>query len=89
MSNYAKFLKDIVSKRTRLSEFETVSMIKECIVMLHNRLPPKLKDLESFTMPCAIGNHYVGKAFCDLGASINLMLKSVFQRLNIGKEDLP
>ncbi|KAL4281173.1 hypothetical protein GQ457_03G014310 [Hibiscus cannabinus] len=37
MTNYAKFLKDMVSKRTRLSEFI-------CMAMLHNRLPQKLKD---------------------------------------------
>ncbi|KAL4272977.1 hypothetical protein GQ457_13G016720 [Hibiscus cannabinus] len=55
------------------------------MAMLNNRLPPKLKDLGSFTIPCAICNHYVGKALCDLGASINLMPKSVFQRLGIGK----
>ncbi|KAL4346797.1 hypothetical protein GQ457_17G006930 [Hibiscus cannabinus] len=84
MPNYAKFLKDIVSKRTRLSEFETVAMTEGCMAMLHNLLPPKLKDPGSFTIPCAIGNHYVGKALCDLGASINLMPKSVFQRLGIG-----
>ncbi|KAL4303729.1 hypothetical protein GQ457_10G008070 [Hibiscus cannabinus] len=53
--------------------------------MLHNRLPPKLKDPDIFTIPCAIGNHYIGKALCDLGANINLMPKSVFQRLGIGK----
>ncbi|KAL4290887.1 hypothetical protein GQ457_14G012560 [Hibiscus cannabinus] len=85
MPNYAKFLKDMVSKRTRLSEFETVAMTEGCMAMLHNRLPPKLKDPDSFTIPCAIDNHYVGKALCDLGASINLMPKSVFQRLGIGK----
>ncbi|KAK8997016.1 hypothetical protein V6N11_020508 [Hibiscus sabdariffa] len=85
MPNYAKFLKDMVSKWTRLSEFETVAMTEGCRAMLHNRLPPKLKDPSSFTIPCAIGNHYVGKALCDLGASINLMPKSVFQRLGIGK----
>ncbi|KAL4283785.1 hypothetical protein GQ457_16G021310 [Hibiscus cannabinus] len=85
MPNYAKFLKDMVSKRTRLSEFETVAMTEGCMAMLHNRLPPKLKDPDSFTIPCAIGNHYVGKALCDLGASINLMPKSVFERLGIGK----
>ncbi|KAL4348457.1 hypothetical protein GQ457_17G005650 [Hibiscus cannabinus] len=79
MLNYAKFLKDIVSKRTRLNEFETVAMIEGCMAMLHNRLPPKLKDPDSFTIPCAIGNHYVWKALCDLGASINLMPKSIFQ----------
>ncbi|KAL4323329.1 hypothetical protein GQ457_11G021570 [Hibiscus cannabinus] len=85
MPNYAKFLKDMVSKRTRLSEFETVAVTKGCMAMLNNRLPPKLKDPCSFIIPCAIGNHYVGKALCDLGASINLMPKSVFQRLGIGK----
>ncbi|KAL4362790.1 hypothetical protein GQ457_04G015970 [Hibiscus cannabinus] len=84
MPNYAKFLKDMVSKRTRLSEFETVAVTEGCMAMLNNRLPPKLKDLGSFTIPCAIDNHYVGKALCDLGASINLMPKSVFQRLGIG-----
>ncbi|KAL4281737.1 hypothetical protein GQ457_03G019570 [Hibiscus cannabinus] len=78
MPNYAKFLKDMVSKMTRLSEFETIAMTEGCMAMLHNRLPPKLKDPGSFTIPCAIGNHYVGKALCDLGASINLMPKSVF-----------
>ncbi|KAL4283147.1 hypothetical protein GQ457_16G015010 [Hibiscus cannabinus] len=85
MLNYAKFLKDIISKRTRLSEFEIVAMTEGCMAMLHNRLPPKLKDPGSFTIPCATGNHYVGKALCDLGASINLMPKSVFERLGIGK----
>ncbi|KAL4290810.1 hypothetical protein GQ457_14G000090 [Hibiscus cannabinus] len=85
MPNYAKFLKDIVSKWTRISEFETFAMTEGCMAMLHNHLPPKLKDPSSFTIPCGIGNHYVGKALCDLGASINLMPKSVFQRLGIGK----
>ncbi|KAL4369398.1 hypothetical protein GQ457_05G021550 [Hibiscus cannabinus] len=43
-SNYAKFLKDIVSKQNRLSDFETIAMKEGCVVMIHNRLPPKLKD---------------------------------------------
>ncbi|KAK8976447.1 hypothetical protein V6N11_013861 [Hibiscus sabdariffa] len=85
MPNYAKLLKDIVSKRTRMSEFETVAITKGCMAMLHNCLPPTLKYPGSFTIPCAIGNHYVGKALCDLGASINRMPKLVFQRLGIGK----
>ncbi|KAA3487889.1 Integrase, catalytic core [Gossypium australe] len=38
-----------------------------------NKLPPKSKDLESFTIPCNIGESYYGKALCDLGSSINLM----------------
>ncbi|KAA3488231.1 Retrovirus-related Pol polyprotein from transposon opus [Gossypium australe] len=53
--------------------------------MLMNKLPPKLKDPMSFTIPCSIGNHYFGKALCDLGEIINLMSMSVFRKLQIGK----
>ncbi|KAA3479768.1 gag-asp_proteas domain-containing protein [Gossypium australe] len=53
--------------------------------MLMNKLRPKLKDLGSFTIPCSIGNHHVGKALCDLGASINLMPMFDFKNLGIGK----
>ncbi|KAL4383733.1 hypothetical protein GQ457_15G012530 [Hibiscus cannabinus] len=83
MTNYVKFLKDIVSKQTRLSEFETIAITKGCTSTLNNRLPPKLKDPGSFTIPCTINNHHVGKALCDLGANINLTPKSVFQRLGM------
>ncbi|KAA3484798.1 Retrovirus-related Pol polyprotein from transposon opus [Gossypium australe] len=40
-----------------------------CTTMLMNKLPPKMKDPESFTILCSIGNHYVGKAKCDLDRS--------------------
>ncbi|XP_016699982.1 uncharacterized protein [Gossypium hirsutum] len=50
-----------------------------------NKLPPKLKDPGSFTIPCNIEKSYCGKALCDLGASINLMPKSIFKLLGIGK----
>lgn len=43
-----------------------------------------MKDHGSFTIPCSIGNHYLRKALCDLGASINLMLLSTFRKLGIG-----
>ncbi|XP_062109167.1 uncharacterized protein LOC133819826 [Humulus lupulus] len=48
-------------------------------------LPPKLKDPESFTIPCTIGNTYCGMALCDLGTSINLMPMFVFKQLVIGE----
>ncbi|KAA3458682.1 Retrovirus-related Pol polyprotein from transposon 17.6 [Gossypium australe] len=85
MPNYVKFMNDILSKKRRLGEFETVALTEWCTTMLTNKLPPKLKDLGSFTIRCSIGNHYVGKALCDLGASINLMPMSVFRKPVIGK----
>ena len=58
MPNYVKFLKDIISKKRRLEEFETVKLSKECSAILQKKLPQKLKDLGSFTLPCTIGNSF-------------------------------
>ncbi|XP_052488021.1 uncharacterized protein LOC128041752 [Gossypium raimondii] len=88
MPNYVKFMKDILSKKYRLGEFETVALIEGCTTMLMNKLPLRLKDPRSFTIPCSTGNHYIGKTLCDLGASVNLMPMSIFRKLGIGKARL-
>ncbi|KAL5539934.1 hypothetical protein UlMin_042973 [Ulmus minor] len=85
MPNYVKFMKDILTKKRRFGEFETVALTRECSAVLKNKLPPKLQDPGSFTIPCSIGNQYFGKALCDLGASINLMPMSIFKKLGIGE----
>ena len=61
---------------------------EECSAILLNKLPPKLKDLRSFTIPCTIGNFYFEKALCDFGANINLMLLSAFRTLGLGEPKL-
>ncbi|XP_016700250.1 uncharacterized protein [Gossypium hirsutum] len=88
MSNYAKVIKEFLSKKRRFGEFKIVALTTECSLFLQIKLPPKLKDLGSFTIPCKIGESYCGKALCNLGSSINLMPTSVFRRLGIGKARL-
>ncbi|KAL5569743.1 hypothetical protein UlMin_026318 [Ulmus minor] len=73
MPNYVKFMKDMLMKKRRFGEFETVALTRECSAAFQSKLPPKLQDPGSFTIPCSIGGQYCGKALCDLGASINLM----------------
>ncbi|XP_073273288.1 uncharacterized protein [Primulina huaijiensis] len=85
MPYYAKFLKDILTKKRKLVDFETVTLSEECSAILQNKLPPKLKDPGSFSIPCTIGNSNFNKALCDLGASINLMPYSCFEKLGIGE----
>ncbi|KAL5564686.1 hypothetical protein UlMin_027850 [Ulmus minor] len=68
MLNYVKFMKDILTKKRQFGEFEMVALTRECSAVLQNKLPPKLKDPGSFTIPCSIGDRYFGKALCDLGA---------------------
>ncbi|KAF5442937.1 hypothetical protein F2P56_035543 [Juglans regia] len=76
MPNYVKFLKDILSNKRKLEEQETVMLTKESSAILQKKLSPKLKDLESFTIPYTIGNSYFDKDLCDLGASINVTPRS-------------
>ncbi|XP_062115238.1 uncharacterized protein LOC133829548 [Humulus lupulus] len=83
--NYVKFMKDVLTRKRRLGEFETVAFTKECSSFLQIKLPSKMKDLGSFTIPCTIGNSYCGMALCDLGASINLMPMSMYRQLGISE----
>ncbi|KAI3445323.1 hypothetical protein Pfo_001988 [Paulownia fortunei] len=85
MPNYAKFMKDVMSRKRRLVEFETVNLTEECSAILQKKLPQKLKDPGSFTISCTIGGSFFDKALCDLGASINLMPLSIFRKLGIGE----
>ncbi|GJV28435.1 reverse transcriptase domain-containing protein [Tanacetum coccineum] len=82
---YAKFLKSLLSSKTRLEEACTVTMNKRCSAVLINKLPLKEKDLGSFTIPCDIGNLHIDNALADLGASISLMSYSMYEKLRLGK----
>ncbi|XP_060974168.1 uncharacterized protein LOC133039319 [Cannabis sativa] len=85
MPRYVKFMKEILSKKRKMEDYETVALTEECSAILQKKLPPKLKDPGSFNIPCSIGGSVETKALCDLGASINLMPLSVFKRLGLGK----
>ncbi|XP_062093750.1 uncharacterized protein LOC133799768 [Humulus lupulus] len=78
-------MKEILSKKQRLEDFETVALTKECSAILQRKLPQKLQDLGSFTIPCTIGKFESKHALCELGASINLMPLSVFWKLGLGE----
>ena len=56
MPSYVKFMKDILSRKRRLSKFETMNLTVECSAILQRKLPQKLKDPGSFTIPYKIGN---------------------------------
>ncbi|CAN6720271.1 unnamed protein product [Malus baccata var. baccata] len=83
--SYAKFLKDVFTKKKKLVDFEKVILTKQCSAVLLHKLPPKKQDPRSFTISCTIGNSHFKRALIGLGASINLMHFSVFQRLGQGK----
>ncbi|XP_057994381.1 uncharacterized protein LOC110671527 [Hevea brasiliensis] len=84
MPSYAKFLREILSNKRRLEDYETVALTEECSAILQNKLPPKLKDLGSFSIPCHIGETSIERALCDLGASVSLMPLFICEKLKVG-----
>lgn len=82
-SMYAKFLKDIVSKKKSFLENELIMVNKEATAVIQRKLPHKLKDSGSLTIPCDIGPFHCDKALCDLGASISLMPLLVAKKLGL------
>ncbi|XP_006598646.1 uncharacterized protein [Glycine max] len=83
MSSYAKHLKEILSNKEKLENFGTVGFNDECSAMVIRKLPPTMKDLDKFIIPCLIEGFYFDKCLCDLGGGINLMPYPVFKKLGI------
>ncbi|KAJ8755138.1 hypothetical protein K2173_018936 [Erythroxylum novogranatense] len=85
MPSYAKFLKEILSNKRKLEEHETVALTVECSAAIQNKLPPKLKDPGSFSIPCQIGKVTIERVLCDLGSSVSLMPLSLCRKLDLGE----
>ncbi|XP_070004413.1 uncharacterized protein [Nicotiana sylvestris] len=83
MPSYAKFLN--LSSKRKLEEVFVVMLTKKFSAILQNKLPQKLGDPGSFTIPCTLRGVYFEKALCDSGASINLMPFSIFKKLDLGE----
>ena len=55
MPSYVKFMKEILSKKMKLGDYETVALTLENSAIIQKKLPPKLKDPGSLNIPCSIG----------------------------------
>ena len=83
MPYYAKFMKDILSKKRKFDEEEVVSLLATYSAVIQKNLPLKMQDPSSFTIPCTIGNYEFGRALCDSGESINMIPLSIVKRLRL------
>ncbi|GJY80853.1 reverse transcriptase domain-containing protein [Tanacetum coccineum] len=81
MPNYGKFLKDLVSNKSKMEQIYVAFLTKECSAILQNKLPPKLGYPRGFLIPCKLANLVEYLALADLGASINLMSYSLYAAL--------
>ncbi|XP_057755799.1 uncharacterized protein LOC130974981 [Arachis stenosperma] len=83
MPLYAKFIKELMTRKRNWGEKENVVLTEEYSAIIQKKLPQKLKDPGSFQIPYIIGDIRIEKALCDLGASINLMSLAMMKRMRI------
>jgi hypothetical protein len=60
-------------------------MSEQCSVAIANGLE-KQKDPGCLTIPCFVGSFKFEKALCDLGASLSVMPRDVFEKLRLPLE---
>ena len=84
VSKYAKFFKNLCTHKRKLRSDERVVVGENVSAILQRKLQPKCGDPRVFTISCKIGNTSIRKAILDLGASINVMLKTIYVSLNLG-----
>ncbi|GJR64747.1 reverse transcriptase domain-containing protein [Tanacetum coccineum] len=82
MPNYGKFLKDLISNKSKMKQISVAFLTKECLTILQNKFPPKRGYPESFLIPCKLANSVEYLALADLGASINQMPYSLYVALS-------
>lgn len=87
MLKYAKFMKELVSKRRRMEEVLSVIINDECLAAMP-KLPEKMDDLGRLTIPCQFRNLEVTQALTVSGASIKLMPYSFYLKLSLYKQRL-
>ncbi|KAJ9557611.1 hypothetical protein OSB04_012225 [Centaurea solstitialis] len=83
MPNYVKFIKELVTSKTKFGGDGVTMLNQECSTIYAET--PKKEDPRSFTIPCYFGDKLVCDALADLGASINLMPLSFYQKLGLGE----
>jgi hypothetical protein len=79
---YSRYFKDILANKYEVATLRVdhVKMSEECSTAIANGLE-KQKDPGCPTIPCSVGSFKFEKALCDLGASVSVMPKDVFEKL--------
>jgi hypothetical protein len=83
---YAKYVRDILNNKRPLPTTEVIKLTEECSAAILN-ISIKKKDPGCPTIDCSIGDQHFNNALCDLGASVSVMPKVIFDKLPHAKLD--
>jgi hypothetical protein len=81
---YSRYFKDILANKYEIATLRVdhVKMSGQCSATIANELE-KQGDLGCLTIPCSIGFFKFEKSLCNLGASVSVMLRDVFEKLRL------
>jgi hypothetical protein len=84
---YSRYFKDILANKYEIATLgvDHVKMPEQCSAAIANGLE-KQKDPGCPTIPCSVGSFKFDKALCDLGASVSVMPRDVFEKLRLPLE---
>nr|GFC20671.1 reverse transcriptase domain-containing protein [Tanacetum cinerariifolium] len=83
MPKFTSTLKALIRNKEKLSEMARTLLNEHCSTVLLKKLSKKFGDPGKFLIPCDFPGMAEWLALADLGASINLMLWSVWKRLSL------
>nr|GEX59958.1 reverse transcriptase domain-containing protein [Tanacetum cinerariifolium] len=82
MPNFGPAIKTLLTNKDKMSELARTPLNEHCSAFLLKKLPEKLGDPCKFLIPCDFLGMDECLALADLGASINLMPLSVWNKLS-------
>jgi hypothetical protein len=82
VSTYARYLKDILNQKRPIPKTHRLVFVERCSSAILDGLPDKMGDPSVPTTSCLIGTQKFDQALCDLGASMIIMSKVIYDQLN-------
>nr|GEW54849.1 reverse transcriptase domain-containing protein [Tanacetum cinerariifolium] len=83
MPKFGPTIKTLLTNKDKMSKLARTSLNEHCSAVLLKKLPEKLGDLGKSLIPCDFSGMAECLALVDLGASINLMPLSVWNKLSL------
>jgi hypothetical protein len=79
---YAMYLKDILNQKRPIPEMDRIMFAKRCSAAILDGFPDKMSDPGVPTISCLIGTQKIDQALYDLGASLSVMPRVIYDQLN-------
>jgi hypothetical protein len=75
---YARYVKDILNQKRPIPEMDRLMFAERCSDAILDGRPDKMSDLGLPTISCLIGTQKFDQALYDLGASVSVILKVIY-----------